>query len=45
MGILSFVDICTDTGSCSADLIADNCFVLIFEIFDQIENFNCKGNR
>ena len=44
MGILCFVDISSDTGSGSADLVADNCFVLTFEIFYKIKNFNCKGN-
>ena len=29
---------------CSADLIADNRFVLTFKIFNQIQDFNSKGN-
>ena len=40
MGILCFVDICSNTGSCSSNLVADNCFVLTFEKFYQIQNFN-----
>ena len=45
VSILSFVDISSDTGSGSADLITDDRFVLTFKIFDQIQNFNRKGNR
>ena len=45
MGILRFVDVRTDAGSRSADLIADDRFVLIFEKFDKIEYFNGESNR
>jgi hypothetical protein len=38
------VDIRSDTGSGSADLVADDRFVLAFKIFDQIKDFNCKCN-
>ena len=44
LGILCFVDICTDTGSGSPYLITDDRFVLTFEIFNQIQDFNRKCN-
>jgi hypothetical protein len=39
------VDIGPNTGSGSADLITDDRFVLAFKVFDQIQDFNRKGNR
>ena len=45
VSILCFVDVCSNAGSSSADLVADNCFVLTFEKFYQIQDFNRKGNR
>ena len=45
MGVLRFVDICSDTGSGSADLIGNDRFVLAFLEFHQIENLHSKVNR
>ena len=36
VGILCFVDICSDTGSSSADLIGDDRVSLFFQIFDKV---------
>ena len=44
MGVLRFVDIGSDTGSGSADLIGNDRFVLTFQEFHQIENQNSKVN-
>ena len=45
VSILRFVDICSDTGSGSANLIGDDRFVLAFQEFYQIEDFNSKRYR
>ena len=39
------MDIGSDAGSGSADLIADDRFMLTFEKFDQIQYFNGECNR
>ena len=44
MGILRFVDIRSDTGSGSADLIGNDRFVLTFQKLYQIENLHGKIN-
>ena len=36
VGVLCFVDICSDTGSGSTDLIGDDRFSLFFQIFDKV---------
>ena len=45
VGILRLVDIRADAGSRSADLIADDRFVLILEKFDKIEYLNGESDR
>jgi hypothetical protein len=40
VGVLRFVNVCSDTGSGSADLIGNDRFVLTFQEFHQIENLN-----
>ena len=37
------MDICSDTGSGSADLIGNDRFVLAFQEFYQIEYLHCKS--
>ena len=44
VGILRFVDIRSNTGSGSADLIGNDRFVLTFQEFHQIEYLHGKGN-
>ena len=44
VGVLRFVNVCSDTGSGSADLIGNDRFVLAFQEFHQIENLNRKIN-
>ena len=44
MGILRLVDVCSDTGSGSADLIGNDRFVLTFQKLYQIEYMHCKVN-
>ena len=43
VGVLRLVDIRADAGSRSADLIADDRFVLCFELFDQVQNSTAKA--
>ena len=44
VGVLRFVDVCSDTGSGSADLIGNDRFVLTFQEFHQIEYLHGKVN-
>ena len=44
VGILLFVDVCSDTGSGSADLIGNDRFVLTFQKLYQIEYLHGKIN-
>ncbi len=44
VSILCFMDIGTDTGAGTTNLIADDRFVLTFEKLDQIQYFNSEGN-
>ena len=45
MCILRFMDIGADTGSGSADLVGNDSFVSVFQLFHQFENFYSKFNR
>ena len=45
VSVLRFVDIRSNTGSGSADLIGDDRFVLAFQEFYQVQDFNGKRYR